>query len=181
MPKKRLRKAPTSQASAKRLRIIKKADREVPQPAKTPQLPLLTWITCTICSAILLSTDPKSFCCGGGDKNLIPLPHISHELLQLIQNNKHLQEYPRKYNNAFSFSALGVQGDVGFKATPKPPANLVIHGRTYHWMPSGDSPVRSTLWNSFKLCPLKVTVPPALSDGSSTMVLREKRVQQRWH
>ena len=130
MPRKR--RASTFQSSSVSRNQAKRIKRHESQPASkppTPKLPILTWVTCAICSAILLNTDPKSFCCSGGAKNLIPLPHISHELLQLIDNNKHSQEYPRKYNNAFSFSALGVQGYVGFKATPKPPANLVIHGR----------------------------------------------------
>ena len=63
-----------------------------------------------------------------------PMPRVPKGLMKIYKEHGNVRKYSRMYNNIFSFSALGTTG--GFHRL-NGLANLVLHGRTYHFLPQG--------------------------------------------
>ena len=68
-------------------------------------------------------------------ENLIALPFVPDELLELVKKEQLLRDRCRLFNNMFAFSAIGSSG--GFEKIPGGPSNVILHGKAYHRMLPG--------------------------------------------
>ena len=103
------------------------------QKVKEIRLKELKWFKCARCGAFKLNTESKGFCRGNEKEHLVKLPDVPPILLDIIREERALQTRIRACNN---FGAVGTTGSEGFRYHDNY-SNLIIHGRTYHWMPSG--------------------------------------------
>ena len=68
---------------------------------------------------------------------VVEIPYVPDDLMDLFLKSHELQQNSSKYNNAYSMSAIGTTG--GFEIF-KAPCNLILTGKTYHrMMPENDS------------------------------------------
>ena len=123
-----------------------------------------------------MSTESPGFCCARGTSNdpqILEMPTVPDELMQLYTESPDLQQHSRKYNNAFSMSAIGTTGSFEiFKA----PCNLILTGKTYHRMLPGNDKSGPLRWflndtdYSAELTRLQ-NIDPVLIDSLKTKLL----------
>ena len=105
---------------------------------KVKVLKKLEWTICDRCGSDILSSDTENLGCGRNHtvpENLIALPFVPDELLELIKKEQLLRDRCRLFNNMFAFSAIGSSG--GFEKIPGGPSNVILHGKAYHRMLPG--------------------------------------------
>ena len=103
-------------------------------------------MTCATCHAEVINTESLGFCCGRGSNSqpqVLEMPTVPDDLMELYIESLELQLHSRKYNNAFSMSAIGTTGSFEiFKA----PCNSILTGKTYHRMLPGNDKSGPLRW-----------------------------------
>ncbi|KAK4702241.1 hypothetical protein P7C70_g3982, partial [Phenoliferia sp. Uapishka_3] len=105
---------------------------------------------CSHCGAILLTTERRTFCCGGGTHVLPRLAPYPPEIEQLrIQAPSRFAKHSRSLNGLFCFTTLGTTGGFLSQNDPRLPGGeptVVLTGRTYHHVRPVDKPGHSVFW-----------------------------------